>query len=120
MNIFSKILDYFPSSNNTYLGEFDVDLKDLGLEGLGPEDWSIYFIERYGQIDGEHHKAWVLDQVSRILHGTEVVVKEARWSDGQKEIRVETGEPTEEYHQWVKDMQNVGEEEYEYNTGIAP
>lgn len=105
---------------NTFLGEFDVDLKDTQYKDFGPKEWSMYFIECYGQIDGDHHKAWVLDQIARIMHGTGIVIKEARWSDGSKELRIETGEPTKEYHQWVKDMQNVGEEEYEYNAGIAP
>ena len=28
---------------------------------------AIHLIVRYGGIDGDHHKAWVLDQVCRIL-----------------------------------------------------
>lgn len=30
-------------------------------------DEAIDLIVRYGGIDGEHHKAWVLDQVVRVL-----------------------------------------------------
>lgn len=31
---------------------------------------AIDLIVRYGQIDGEHHKTWVLDQVLRKLAGS--------------------------------------------------
>jgi hypothetical protein len=32
-------------------------------------DKALELIVRYGGIDGDHHKAWVLDQVCRILTG---------------------------------------------------
>lgn len=35
---------------------------------VGPHlDTLAEFIDRYGGIDGEHHKAWVLDQLMRAL-----------------------------------------------------
>ena len=51
----------------------------------------------YGQIDGDHHKRWVVDQMVRKLTG-------ARYDD------------------WVKDYQDGedGPETYEWDTGIAP
>lgn len=30
---------------------------------------ALAIIEQYGQIDGAHHKAWVIDQVVRALQG---------------------------------------------------
>ena len=57
---------------------------------------------RYGQIDGSHHKAWVIDQVMRIIKG-------------------------DEYEEWVhsyeyQDVDNnpTVEKEYEWDPGIAP
>lgn len=58
---------------------------------------ALELIERYGGIDGAHHKQWVLDQVVRILTG-------------------------EEYEKWVR-AHNYGEDgpdTYEWDKGIAP
>lgn len=60
-------------------------------------DDAIDLAVRYGGIDGDHHKAWVIDQMVRILAGDqyESIVKEAK--DGED-----------------------GPETYEWNEGIAP
>jgi len=109
---------------NGYLGEFPLDLAESPFKDHGPADWAMYFVRRYGQIEGGHHKAWVLDQVARILKGTPVVVKEARWTGGQKEHRVVTGDPSAEYLAWVEEMKgetdDAGDREYDYDPGIAP
>lgn len=50
----------------------------------------------YGQIDGDHHKMWVIDQMVRALLG-------------------------EKYEQWVKTYETPdGEDYWEWNVGIAP
>lgn len=105
-----------------YLGETDVDIASSEFKNYTASDWAMYFIERYGQIDGDHHKTWVLDQVSRILKGTKVIVKEAKWDNGESEYRVTLGKPSKEYHQWVKTMKNGedGKDTYSYDEGIAP
>jgi hypothetical protein len=77
----------------------------------------------YGQYGGGHHKAWVLDQVTRILHGTEVIVTLARWSNGYEEHRFNLAdEPSEAYDHWVKEYMDGedGPETYGYDIGIAP
>ena len=53
----------------------------------------------YGQIDGDHHKTWVIDQMVRELCGTE-----------------------EEYKKWVDLYEApVGYEDYyKWDVGIAP
>jgi hypothetical protein len=53
-------------------------------------------IERYGGIDGEHHKTWVIDQVARCL--------------------------VADYPKWVKAMKagEDGPDTYEWDEGIAP
>ena len=50
---------------------------------------------RYSQIDGEHHKAWVIDRMVRALLGSD-----------------------EAYDKFVRDYEDDGE--YEWDTGIAP
>lgn len=51
----------------------------------------------YAQTDGAHHKAWVIDQMARMLLG-------------------------DNYKLWVQDYCDGedGPETYEWNTGIAP
>ena len=52
----------------------------------------------YGQIDGDHHKTWVIDQMVRALCGSE-----------------------EEYKKWVEKYENPdGEDYWEWDCGIAP
>lgn len=50
---------------------------------------------RYSQIDGEHHKAWSIDQMVRALLGSE-----------------------ESYNKFVRDYEDDGE--YEWDAGMAP
>ena len=49
---------------------------------------------RYGQTDGSHHKAWVIDQMVRSLLGT-----------------------SETYMEWVLEYEG---EDYDWDVGIAP
>lgn len=109
-----------------YLGQFPVDIKDTPYADYTPADWALEYIGRYGGIDGSHHKDWVLDQVSRILHGTPVQVTHHKWDDGQEEYRIRTGEePPQAYHDWVRKLREPWNEEleafeYDYSVGIAP
>ena len=108
-----------------YLGENLVNVKDTEFKDFTSIDWAMYFIERFGQFDGGHHKQWVLDQVSRILKGTQLIIKEAKWDNGNSEYRIQTDEPSEEYKKWVQDMlgdynEEEQEFEYSYDEGIAP
>lgn len=93
-----------------YLGEVEVDAKDTPYFAHIPQDWALEFISRYSQIDGGHHKAWVLDQVARILLGAPVTIKKATWDDGNFEYRFSVG-TSREYESWR------GED---YDEGIAP
>ena len=106
-----------------YLGETVVSKFDTEeFQNFGAADFAMYFVESYGQIDGEHHKTWVLDQVARILMRTEVIIKLAKWEDGTQEYRLETGEPSDTYVEWVELMKDEvnGEYQYSYDEGIAP
>ena len=54
----------------------------------------------WGQVDGDHHKMWVIDQMVRALLGD-----------------------TYEYSQWVKAYQEFdeeGEPQYFWDEGVAP
>lgn len=103
-----------------YLGETDVsDQHDIS-----PTDGALMFIEMYGGIDGAHHKDWVLDQVARILNGAPIIVTEARWDNGHKELRYNVSESVQ-YHRWVEKVKGDWLEEdecfeYGYDAGIAP
>ena len=105
-----------------YLGETELDWKSHPeFRDFTPADWALVFIERYGGYDGSHHKDWVLDQIARILKGSEIKVTEANWSNGESEFRYDVGE-SEEYKNWVIEMttDEDGEIIYDYETGIAP
>lgn len=107
---------------SVYLGEVDVDWKSIEeFSQYNRTDWALYYIRMYGGIDGDHHKAWVLDQVARILNGATIKMKKAEWDDGQVEYRVNVGD-SKEYQKWVRKvkMGEDGPDTYEYNTGIAP
>lgn len=106
---------------NGYLGEFDVDISTTEFAKFTTLDWVQFWIASYGQIDGSHHKMWTLDQCTRIIKGTPIILKEARWeNDGEitTELRYSLGEPSKEYEQFVSDYEEDGE--YEWNTGGAP
>ena len=114
-----------PLKPGKYLGEFPVDIKDTPYKDYTPIDWAMRFLECYGQIDGDHHKTWVLDQMARCVKGTPVVVVLAKWESGYQEYRWWTGEPSEEYKKWVLEMKGDYDEEneeyeYSYDEGIPP
>jgi len=110
-----------------YLGEFEVDIKNTPYAKYSKVDWAMKYNFNYGGIDGSHHKTWVLDQMSRILKGTPVIVTLAKWDDGKEELRFNTGEPSKAYLKWVKkykgkyiESEDYTGYEYNYDEGIAP
>jgi len=107
---------------NGYLGETILDVKDTKFKDLTPFDWAMCYLERYGQIDGDHHKLWVLDQIARIYNETKVIVKLAKWDNGDEEYRFELDEPSKKYLDWVDHMKDGedGTDTYSYDEGIAP
>ena len=105
-----------------FLGETLIDVKKTEFKRYTPADWALYFVAMYGQIDGAHHKQWVLDQVARILNGTKVNIKIARWKNHPSEYRVSLGRPSMQYKKWVHELRGMvdGEYQYDYDEGIAP
>ena len=104
-----------------YLGETRVEQKDTPYKDYTKAEWALLFIQKYGGIDGAHHKDWVLDQVARILNDTPVEIKLAKWSNGQEEYRF-TVDATQRYFDWVAECKNGedGPDTYSYEEGIAP
>lgn len=108
-----------------YLGEREIEAAHAAApyNDFNAADWAMYFVGVYGQIDGDHHKAWVLDAVARCLNDAPITIKLAEWDDGTQEYRISVGTcPT--YEEWVKTMRGAedeeGEFEYDYNEGVPP
>lgn len=110
-----------------FLGEKLLNQEEVEIfKNFSKSDWAMHFIEKWGQIEGQEHRGWVLDQVARILNGTPIIIKLASWEDGYTEYRVSTSEQvSEEYQKWCISMLGEYDEkqgcyEYFYNEGIAP
>jgi hypothetical protein len=100
-----------------YLGETILPQKDTPYKKYNKASLATYFAFRYGQIDGSHHKQWVIDQMVRILFGTPVIFSLAKWDDGQEEWRLKTGKPSQKYLDFVRDAKS---DDCSYDEGIAP
>lgn len=106
----------------TYIGCTVVDQKDTPYSGYTAAQMAMVMVERYGQIDGSHHKTWVLDQVARILKGSPITFSKREWTDHEPEYDIEVG-ASPEYNEWVvamRDPDEDGEDQYDYDEGIAP
>jgi len=103
---------------STYLGETSVDWRTTdAFKDYTTTRWALYMIEQYGQIQGDHHRKWVLDQVARILNGADVQVSIAQWRGGACEYRVMIGS-SPGYIEWRRSMNDC---EYPpYDAGIPP
>jgi hypothetical protein len=106
---------------NQYLGEQPVTDPKILEEFNDPIKAALRLIEKYSGIDGDHHKAWLLDQIARALHRAPISVKIAVWTDRRPEIRTSIGTCTQ-YADWVVEMKNGedGPNTYGYDEGIAP
>lgn len=119
---FNERMNYYQAA---YKGSEVVPVEDSPLypkDGVVDEKfWVQHFILTYGDIDGAHHKDWVLDQVMRIVMGTPVEVQKKTWDDGkgwtQTDYTVHTGNPSEKYLAFRKEMEAAG---CWHEVGIAP
>lgn len=106
-----------------YQGSFPVKTVDTTDKAKAIE-YAMEYISLYGQIGGDHHKAWVLDQVARILQGTPIEVSKRVWTNQNGSTHTEldwnTGTPSKKYLEWVNGMRFCNGEEYDYDEGIAP
>ena len=106
-----------------YMGETIVDVKDTEYKKYTKTDWVLLWIEMYN-VDGAHHKDWLLDQIARIMTGSRIIVSVAKWESNGKistEDRFVLEEPTKKYHEWIKSITlDEDGEEYDYDCGGAP
>lgn len=91
---------------------------------MTPEDrikGAIEVAVRYGGIDGEHHKAWVIDQMVRHLTGCPTLTKTLNDCRGNPFECKYLGE-SEEYKELVRNACDGedGPDTYEWDDGIAP
>ena len=65
---------------------------------------ALNLIKNFGDVDGAHHKQWVLDQIVRALTGC-----------SGKDL-------SDEYKNWVRDFMDgeEGPDTYYWDKGIAP
>lgn len=84
-------------------------------------DKAISYAVRYGGIDGDHHKAWVIDQMVRALTGCPEVQDSAIGSDGERYTYQRQGE-SDEYKALVAKAcaGEDGPETYDWDEGIPP
>lgn len=98
---------------NDYLGSKIIEAKETPFKDYTEKDWALYFIDNYGQYESTNEKAWVLDQVSRILNGSPVEIHEASWSNGNTEYRIIVGKPSVAYNNW---LENQDLDDYDFGT----
>lgn len=82
---------------------------------------AIEIAVKYGGFDGDHHKAWVIDQMVRVLTGCPTVIKTANDHRG-KMYEYEALCESEEYARIVREACSGedGPDTYEWNEGIPP
>lgn len=76
---------------------------------------------RYGGTDGDHHKAWVIDQMVRALTGCPFKTKHGVDYQG-KPYQFRSLAESVAYRAWVtrRKAGEDGPETYDWNEGIAP
>ena len=98
-----------------------VDVDRLGIPPFVPPDSKITkaveFAVRFGQIDGAHHKAWVIDQMVRALCGCPVEWVDALDCNG-KPYRYAAQVPNKTYNDLIAFHSDGGN--YEWSEGTPP
>lgn len=82
---------------------------------------AINIAVRYGGIDGDHHKAWVIDQMVRELTECPSVTRSAVDVNGKPYTYTALGE-SEAYRQLVRESRDGedGPETYSWDIGCPP
>jgi hypothetical protein len=79
-----------------YIGEIVLKIKKTIYSHNEKHDWAMLWIEMYNEVYESSQKDWLTDQISRIFKGNKIIMKEARWKNGNNELRFTLAEPTEE------------------------
>ena len=77
-----------------YIGEIVVDIKKTIYSHYEKHDWTMLWIEMCIGVYESSQKDWFTDQISRILKGNKIIMKEAGWKNGNNELRFTLSEPT--------------------------
>lgn len=82
---------------------------------------ALHIAVAYGGVDGDHHKAWCIDQMVRALTGCPKVAVHANDTNGKPFVYEKLGESVE-YLQLVAEARagEDGPETYDWDVGIAP
>ena len=82
---------------------------------------ALEFAAGFGGIEGDHHKAWVIDQMVRALTGCPVI-RESHKNDKGNVYTFEAQGESPEYQEWVREWCDGedGPDTYEWDEGIAP
>ena len=88
---------------------------------MSPIEKAIDYAIKYGGIDGDHHKAWVIDQMVRALTECPEIEVTKLDCNGLPYTFKAQGE-SDEYQKLVRDAcaGDEGPNTYEWSTGIAP
>ena len=88
---------------------------------MTPIERALEFAVKYGGIDGDHHKLWVIDQMVRALTNCPMVERSAIDCHGQPYTFEDQGESAE-YLALVAAARDGedGPETYSWDVGIAP
>jgi hypothetical protein len=89
-----------------YIGETVVDIKKTIYAHYEKHDWAMLWIEMHNEFYENSQKDWLTDQISRILQGNKIIMKEAKWKNGNNELRFTLAEPTEEYLKWSEEIKD--------------
>lgn len=83
---------------------------------------ALEIAEESGQVDGGHHKMWVIDQMIRALTGCPLVEKTGIGSVSKEPFTYEVQGESAAYQEFVNraTFGEDGPHTYEWDTGIAP
>lgn len=75
-----------------YLGEFEVNANYTKYSGYTKIDYALEWMEDVEKDMGANVIFKAMKGAEKILRGSKVIVKEARWKNGYKEYRLYIGE----------------------------
>jgi len=82
---------------------------------------ALKYAERFGSVQGDHHRAWVIDQMVRALLGCPMKERKLIGVNGKVYISTSQGESAE-YQAWVLAITTGedGTDTYVWDTGVQP
>jgi len=85
-----------------YLGADDI--SDEYIQSKSKDEIILDYITMYRGIDAAHHKDWLLDQITRIVHDGVPDTKRATWENGHTELRLSFVSGSNKYWEWRSDL----------------